>query len=121
MEKKLLDKKIEETVKQTLKEYREFAFKDDIKKVCVAVIIGASFDNLIKNISINLIMPFFDFLINKTNGSWRDYKLQILPGLELGLGRVAGGLLDFAIISFVLFIVLKKIWIKEENNNSSSL
>lgn len=119
MKKNFLDKKIKESVEQTLKEYRKFAFKDDIKKVCVAVILGSSFDNLIKNISINLIMPFFDFVINKTNGSWRDYKFQVLPGLELGVGKVAGGIIDFAIISFILFIFIKKIWVKEEKNNSS--
>lgn len=119
MEKNFLDKKIKESVEQTLKEYRKFAFKDDIEKVCVAVILGSSFDNLIKNISINLIMPFFDFIINKTNGSWRDYKFQLLPGLELGVGKVAGGIIDFAVISFILFIFIKKIWVKEEKNNSS--
>lgn len=112
MEKNFLDNKIEETVRQTINEYRQFAFKDDIKKVCVAVILGSSFDNLIKNISINLIMPFFDFIINKTNGSWRDYCITILPGLELGVGRVLGGVLDFTIISIVLFILLKIIWKK---------
>lgn len=114
VEKSFLDKKIEETVKETIKEYREFAFKDDIKKVCAAVILGSSFDNLIKNISNNLFMPFFDFIINKTNGSWRDYSLEIIPGLCLKVGKVAGGLVDFAIISLILFVILRKIWIKEE-------
>lgn len=109
VEKNFLDEKIEETVKETIKEYRDFAFKDDIKKVCVAVILGSSFDNLIKNISINLIMPFFDFIINKTNGNWRDYSVELLPGLSLGVGKVLGGILDFAIISIVLFILLKRI------------
>jgi large conductance mechanosensitive channel len=110
MEKNFLDKKIEETVKQTIKEYRDFAFKDDIKKVCAAVILGSSFDSLIRNISTNLIMPFFNFIINKTNGDWRDYIIILLPGLELGVGKFLGGVLDFTIISIVLFILLKRIW-----------
>jgi large-conductance mechanosensitive channel len=80
------------------------------------VILGGTFDGLIKNISTNLIMPFFDFIINKTHGGWRDYKLVITDGLELGIGKIAGGLLDFAIISVVLFVIFQKIWIKEKQN-----
>lgn len=109
MEKDFIDKKIEDAVKQTLKEYREFAFKQDIEKVCLAVILGGTFDSLIKNISANLIMPFFDFVINKTHGDWRNYKLIITEGLELGIGKIAGGLLDFVIISVILFILFRKI------------
>jgi large-conductance mechanosensitive channel len=116
MEKDFIDKKIEDTVKQTLKEYREFAFKQDIEKVCLAVILGGTFDNLIRNISANLVMPFFDFIINKTNGDWRNYKLVLTEGLELGIGKIAGGLLDFAIISIVLFVVFQKILVKEKQN-----
>jgi large conductance mechanosensitive channel len=116
MEKDFINKKVEEAVKQTLEEYRKFAFKQDIEKVCLAVILGGTFDGLIKNISTNLIMPFFDFIINKTHGGWRDYKLVITDGLELGIGKIAGGLLDFAIISVVLFVIFQKIWIKEKQN-----
>lgn len=116
MEKDFLDKKIEDSVKQTLNEYKEFAFKQDIGKVCLAVILGGTFDSLIRNISSNLIMPFFDFFINKTHGGWRDYRLVITDGLELGIGKIAGGLLDFAIISIVLFIVFKKILVRKNEN-----
>jgi large-conductance mechanosensitive channel len=116
MEKDFIDKKVEEAVKQTLREYGEFAFKKDVEKVCLAVILGGAFDNLIRNISSNLVMPFFDFVINKTNGGWREYKLIIAEGLELGIGKIAGGLVDFAIISVVLFIVFQKILVKEKQN-----
>ena len=116
MEKDFINKKVEDAVKQTLEEYRKFAFKQDVEKVCLAVILGGTFDSLIKNISTNLIMPFFDFIINKTHGGWRDYKLVITDGLELGIGKIAGGLLDFAIISVVLFVIFQKIWIKEKQN-----
>lgn len=118
MNKSFLDKKIEKTVKDTIQEYKQFAFKEDIKKVCFAVIFASSFDNLIKNISSNLFMPFFDFIINKTNGAWRDYTLKITPGLELCIGKVFGGIIDFTIISFILFIILKNFMKKEQKNNS---
>ena len=111
-----INKKVEEAVKQTLEEYRKFAFKQDVEKLCLAVILGGTFDSLIKNISANLIMPFFDFVLNKTHGDWRNYKLVIIEGLELGIGKIAGGALDFAIISIVLFIIFQKIWIKEKQN-----
>lgn len=117
MNKSFLDKKIEKTVKETIQEYKKFAFKEDIKKVCFAVILAGSFDKLIKGISNNLFMPFFDFIINKTNGEWRNYTLKIVPGLELGVGKVIGEILDFIIISFILFLILRKIWSKEEKNN----
>jgi|LakMenE18May11ns_1017448.scaffolds.fasta_scaffold9815912_2 large-conductance mechanosensitive channel len=114
MNKSFLDKKIEKTVKDTIKEYKQFAFKEDIKKVCFAVILASSFDNLIKIISNNLFMPFFDFIINKTNGEWRNYTLEVVPGLELGLGKILGGVIDFTIISFLLFVLLKKVFINKE-------
>ena len=35
MEKDFINKKVEEAVKQTLEEYRKFAFKQDIEKLLV--------------------------------------------------------------------------------------
>lgn len=117
MNKSFLDEKIEKTVKDTIKEYKQFAFKEDIKKVCFAVILAGSFDSLIKNVSNSLFMPFFNFIINKTNGEWRDYTIKIATGLELKVGEALGGVVDFIIISFILFILMKKFLNKEQKNN----
>lgn len=114
MNKSFLDEKIEKTVKDIINEYKQFAFKEDIKKVCFAVILASSFDNFVKTISNNLFIPFFDFIINKTNGEWRNYNLKVVSGLELGVGKALGGVIDFAIVSFVLFIILKKFLNKEQ-------
>lgn len=117
MNKSFLDEKIEKTVKDTIKEYKQFAFKEDIKKVCFAVILASSFDSLVKNISKSLFMPFFDFIINKTNGEWRHYTIKIATGLELRVGEAFGGVVDFTIISFILFILIKKVLNKDQKNN----
>lgn len=115
MEKNFIDEKIKETVKDTLIEYKKFAFKQDIKKVCFAVILASSFDKLVKNISNSLLMPFFNFLIDRTNGNWRDFKIQVIPGLNLEIGQAIGGVLDFLIISFLLFLILRMLAKQEKS------
>jgi large conductance mechanosensitive channel protein len=89
-------------------EYKRFAFRDDMLKLTVGMMLGSSFNKVISSISSDLVMPAMSFLTTRTGDGWREMKLVIADGLEIRFGRVAGEFLDFLVVSVVLYIV----WVK---------
>ena len=86
------------------KEWKEFALKGNVLDLAVAVVIGAAFTKIVNALVEQIIMP----LINAATpgGDWRG--LTVTP-LKLGLGPFLGAVLDFALVSFVIFIVVVKL------------
>lgn len=91
------------------KEYKRFAFRDDMMKLAVGVVLGNSFNKVINGMSNDLVMPFLSFLTSKTGDGWRSWSVRISDGLEIRLGLVAGELLDFLVVSLVLYLVYIKL------------
>ena len=86
------------------KEWRDFAVKGDVLDLAVAVVIGAAFTKIVNALVEQVFMP----LINAVTpgGDWR--KLTVTP-LNLGLGPLLGAVLDFLLVSFIIFIVVVKL------------
>jgi large conductance mechanosensitive channel len=86
------------------KEWKEFALKGNVLDLAVAVVIGAAFTKIVNALVEQIIMP----LVNAATpgGDWRT--LTVTP-LKLGLGPFLGACLDFALVSFVIFIVVVKL------------
>jgi len=90
-------------------EYRRFAFRDDVMKLTVGVVLGASFNKLVNSVSGDLVMPVLSLLTAQTGVGWRDWTVSVADGLDLRLGQVAGSTLDFLVVSAVLYIIYVKI------------
>lgn len=90
----------------TLKEFREFAFKGNVIDLAVGVIIGAAFGKIVTGIVDGLIMPLVGLLL--PGGRWREFVLNI-RGAEVKLGNLLGLTVDFLIVAFVLFLVVKRL------------
>ena len=103
-----------------LKEFREFAMKGNVVDLAVGVIIGAAFGAIVNSLVSDIIMPiigaitggldFSNYFIplskSVTAGNLADAKKQ---GAVLAWGSFLTLTLNFLIIAFVLFIVIRPI------------
>src|SRR3981081_892694 len=101
-----------------LKEFREFAMKGNVVDLAVGVIIGAAFGAIVTSLVGDVIMPiigavtgaldfsnYFPGLSNKVTASnLADAKKQ---GAVLAWGNFLTLTINFLIIAFVLFVVIR--------------
>ena len=101
-----------------LKEFREFAMKGNVVDLAVGVIIGAAFGGIVTSLVGDIIMPvigaitggldfsnYFTALSKSVNASnLADAKKQ---GAVLAWGNFLTLTLNFIIIAFVLFLVIR--------------
>ncbi len=88
-----------------IKEFKEFAIKGNIMDLAVAVIIGAAFGKIITALVDNIIMPIIGSFIG-TNFALLSTKIN---GVDVHYGLFIQAALDFIIVAFVLFLVIKAI------------
>lgn len=94
-----------------LREYRNFALRDDMLKLAIGVMLGNSFNKVIYGFSDYLIMPIFKFICSKAGEGWRSWSVTPLEGLNFELGRLLGTLVDFVLISVFLYLIYNKMLI----------
>ena len=102
-----------------LKEFRDFAMKGNVVDLAVGVIIGAAFGAIVSSMVADVIMPiigaiigggldfsnYFTGLSDKvTAGNLADAKKQ---GAVLAWGNFLTLTLNFIIVAFVLFLVIR--------------
>lgn len=88
-----------------LKDFLTFLKEYKVAALAIAFVMGTATDTLVKSIVNNLIMPFFNPLLNT---GWRESVVAIGP-FEFGLGAFIGDALHFMILAFVIFVVVKRI------------
>jgi large conductance mechanosensitive channel len=102
-----------------LKEFKNFAFKGNMLDLAVGVIIGAAFGKVITSIVNDLIMPFLGLLLGRVNFSelyitlngktYDSLKIAETAGAPiLYYGKFISTFLDFIIVAFVIFIVIRQ-------------
>jgi large conductance mechanosensitive channel len=97
-----------------LKDFKEFALKGNVIDLAVAVVIGASFNKIVTAVVDDLVMPFIGLLISK-DGDWRDAGITLSRRGPVGpegdlvvkYGDMIGVVLDFMIVAFVLFLIVR--------------
>ena len=87
-----------------LKQFQTFIMRGNIIDLAVAVIIGGAFQKIIDALVSNLIMPIIGMLVGGVN-----FEKEVIEvnGVQLGWGMVFQEVLNFIIIGFVLFMILK--------------
>ena len=109
---------VEEKGLRMLKEFREFAMKGNVVDLAVGVIIGAAFGGIVNSLVGDIIMPtigaitggldfsnhFTPLSSAVTAGNLADAKKQ---GAVLAWGNFLTLTLNFIIIAFVLFLVIR--------------
>lgn len=96
-----------------LKEFKDFAMRGNVVDMAVGVVIGAAFGKIVSSLVADIIMPPIGLLIGGVN--FTDLKLTLKDGAEgvdpvtLNYGNFLQVCIDFLIIAFAIFLVVKLI------------
>jgi large conductance mechanosensitive channel len=99
-----------------IQEFKEFAVKGNAVDMAVGVIIGGAFGKIVSSIVDDIIMPPIGYLIGGVN--FTDLKFELpkvaIEGVELAPATINYGnfiqtLIDFIIIAFCVFLLVKGI------------
>ena len=92
--------------KKEIEEYKNFAFRDDMLKLAVGVVLGNSFNKVVYGISDYLVMPVLTFFVSKTGDEWRRWEFSPFLGLKFDFGRMIGTFVDFLLMSCLIYSML---------------
>lgn len=87
-----------------LKEFKEFAVKGNALELAIGVIIGGAFQNIVKSLVNDIIMPLISLFIG--NVDFSDWVLKI-GNKTIPYGSFISAVVNFLIIAFSLFLVVK--------------
>ena len=99
-----------------LSEFREFALKGSVVDLAVGVIIGAAFGKIVNALVGDVLMPPIGSLVGGVDftqlsfdlpGTMKDEKTGQMVPVKLRYGAFFQTILDFVIIAFCLFAVIK--------------
>lgn len=108
-----------------IKEFKEFALKGNLVDIAVAFVMGAAFGKVVSTFTEKLVAPLIGLLTGGTN--FYDKKLVLKAGIEevkdpagnvltakidevaLEWGAFVTVVIDFIIVAFVMFLVIKGI------------
>jgi large conductance mechanosensitive channel len=94
-----------------LSEFKEFAMKGNMIDMATGIIIGAAIGKVISSLVEDVIMPPIGLLMGGIDFSDLGYTLQAAtgdaPAIVLKYGSFIQSLLDFVIIAFAIFMMIK--------------
>jgi large conductance mechanosensitive channel len=90
-----------------LKEFKEFAFKGDVIDLAIGIVIGAAFTALVKAFVDNIVNPIVGALIGGKH-ALDGWALAIGP-VKFTYGAFLSACVNFLIVAFVLFLVVKAV------------
>lgn len=96
-----------------LKEFKEFAMRGNMLDMAVGVIIGAAFGRVVTSLVNDVIMPPIGVLLGKVDfshlGITLHEKTTESSAVILRYGSFINALIDFLIVSFAIFILIKQV------------
>jgi large conductance mechanosensitive channel len=96
-----------------LKEFKEFAVKGNAVDMAVGIIIGAAFGKIISSLVADVIMPPIGILVGGVDFTKLAITLKEAagnaPAVTLNYGNFIQSVVDFTIIAFAIFMVVKLI------------
>ena len=84
-------------MKKFLEEFKTFALEGNVMDMAVGVIIGAAFQAIVSSLVSDIISPLIDTLSVSINGA------------TLAYGKFITAVINFLIMAFVLFMIVKTI------------
>ncbi len=100
-------------MKAMLKEFRDFAMRGNVVDMAVGVIIGAAFGKIVTSLVSDVIMPPISMIMGSGNFSGLTWVLVPAEGdkvaIALNLGNFVNTVVDFTIVAFVIFMVIKQL------------
>lgn len=110
-------KKAHKKTKKFFEEFKTFANKGNAIDLAVGVVIGSAFTKIVNNLVSGLIMPLISIITGGTDVSDWKWVIEeavydaegVLEKAEVAFqyGIVIQAIIDFAIIAFVVFLIVK--------------
>ncbi len=96
-----------------LKEFKEFAIKGNVIDMAVGIVIGAAFGKIVTSFVNDIIMPGVGLLVGGVNFDELTITLKqatdTAEAVTINYGSFLNTLINFIIIAFAIFIVVKQI------------
>ena len=98
-------------MKKFLEEFKAFALKGNVVDMAVGVVVGGAFAAITGSLVSDVITPLLAALFNSPNTDALNITLRAASdgseAIVLGLGTFVGTIINFLVIAFVLFSVIK--------------
>jgi large conductance mechanosensitive channel len=95
------------------REFKEFVMRGNVLDLAVGVVIGAAFGKIVSSLVGDVIMPPIGVLLGGVDFSQIGWVLKPAmgdkPAVVLGIGKFIQAILDFLVIAFVIFMVVKAV------------
>ena len=94
-------------------EFKKFAMRGNVVDMAVGVVIGGAFGLIVTEIVGKVITPIIGYLqggVDFKDAAWKLPVPELMDGMTaptIGYGAVLQALLNFVIVAFVLFLVIK--------------
>jgi large conductance mechanosensitive channel len=120
-------------MRKVLKEFKDFAIKGNMFDMAIGIIIGTAFGKVVSSLVKDIIMPPFGLLLGKVDFNNFHIVLQeaitkengeIIPGISLSYGIFIGELINFLIIAWSIFFVIRlfnKLRIRAEDTSDKKV
>ncbi len=103
-----------------LKEFKEFAMRGSMLDMAIGIILGAAFGKVVTSLVTDVLMPPIGLLLGKVDFSnlYINLSPQSFASLAdakkagaavVGYGVFINTILDFAIVAFALFLIVKQV------------
>ncbi|MGB5444760.1 MAG: large-conductance mechanosensitive channel protein MscL [Psychromonas sp.] len=96
-----------------MKEFKDFAVKGNVVDMAVGIIIGAAFGKIVSALVAGVIMPPIGVLLGGVDFSDLAFVVQEAvgetPAVVISYGAFIQTVIDFTIIAFAIFMVIKGI------------
>ena len=103
-----------------IQEFKEFAVKGNVVDMAVGIVIGGAFGKIVSSFVADVVMPPIGLMMGGVNFAELQYVLKEAQGetaaVAVKYGIFLQTVLDFVIIAFAIFSVIKMMnrWKKEE-------
>ena len=98
-------------MKKFIQEFKNFAIKGNMIDMAIGIIIGTAFNKVVNVLVKKIVMPPLSLMTEGVNLSEKKYVLREAYGditeVAIGYGELIEVLIDFAIISLTIFVVIK--------------
>ena len=94
-----------------LKEFKEFAMRGNVVDMAVGIVIGAAFGKIVSSFVKDVLMPPIGIFLGGVD--FTDLAITLkeavgkTPAVTLNYGRFIQSVVDFIIIAFAIFLVVK--------------
>ncbi|KAB0668851.1 large-conductance mechanosensitive channel protein MscL [Oryzomonas sagensis] len=96
-----------------MKEFKEFAVKGNVVDMAVGIVIGAAFGKIVSSFVGDIIMPPIGVLLGGVDFSSLSIivreAVEKKPAVLINYGKFFQTIIDFTIIAFAIFMVVKAI------------